>query len=219
LIGLYCSSSAQGQPATVTTNSPARLNNLTVVYDINVNSNKSNIGIEETYNGGIKTVMIRHEKARIRLVSLMRIQSTYFAKQDSNLAKVSIIKESGKKKYKYRLSAVDWKNYNTRYDSISYTLFDDSITVAGYNCKKALISIPGSGKEVTAYYSTSLKPLDKYLEPLFAGLPGMVLKYEQEDPKGTISFTANKVSFDEFDEKLLQEPSKGYILRNYTPVE
>ncbi len=146
----------------------------------------------------------------------MRIQSIYFYKQDSSLAKVLITKESGKKKYKYRLSHADWKQYNARYDSITYTLLDDSINIAGYSCKKAIITIPAEGKTITAYYSTGLKPLDKYIEPMFAGLPGIVLKYEHEDTKGSITFTASKISFEQFNEKLLEAPAKGYEQRDYS---
>lgn len=191
-------------------------NNLTIVYDLSITTNNQNAGIEETYNGGVKTIMMQHDKLRIRLVTLMRIQSIYFFKQDSALTKVLLTKESGTKKYKYRLSPADWKQYNARYDSITYTLLDDSIAIAGYSCKKAIITILAEGKTVTAYYSTRLKPLDKNVEPMFAGLPGMVLKYEHQDTKGSVTFTASKISFDEFNEKLLQEPTRGYIDKHYS---
>lgn len=214
LLGSFlCISNTQAQSGIA---APLMHNNFTVVYDISINSTKSNAGIAETYNGGVKTIMMQKGKTRIRLVTLMRIQSIYFYKQDSSLAKVLITKESGKKKYKYRLSHADWKQYNARYDSITYTLLDDSINIAGYSCKKAIITIPAEGKTITAYYSTGLKPLDKYIEPMFAGLPGIVLKYEHEDPKGSITFTASKISFEQFNEKLLEAPAKGYEQRDYS---
>ena len=211
-----CATNARAQSAERLPDSSVLLNNITVVYDININSNKKNTGIAETYNGGVKTIMIKGGKTRVRLVTLMRIQSIYLFKQDSTLSKVLIVKESGNKRYKSRLSPADWKNYNAKYDSITYTLLNDSITVAGHNCRKAIITIPGEGKEVIAYYSTSLKSLDKNTEPMFTGLPGMVLKYEYEDPEGTIIFTAGKISFDQIDEKILEEPTKGYTQKKYS---
>lgn len=188
---------------------------ITVVYDISSSRNSKSAGIEETYNGGIKTVMIQNGKARIRLVTLMRIQSNYFFLQDSALAKVLVTKESGKKKYKYALTALEWKRQNAKYDSISCKLLDDSKTVAGYTCKKAIITVPGESREITVYYSTALKPLHRLIEPLFACVPGMVLQYESETSDGSISFTANKISFDPLDESLLQEPATGYIKKRY----
>ncbi len=217
LIGFYlCASNAGAQPAKGLPDSSVMYNNITIVYDIIINSNKKNADIAETYNGGVKTVIVKGGKARLRLVTLMRIQSIFFLKQDSALEKVFILKESGKKRYKYQLSPEDWNKYNARYNGIVYTLVNDSITVAGHLCKKAIISIPGEGKEVIAYYSTALKPLDKNIEPMFAGLPGMVLRYEHSDPEGIIIFTANQISFDQIDEKIVEAPTKGYIQRNYS---
>lgn len=190
--------------------------NMTLLYDININTGKTGTGIEETYNGGVKTVMIKNDRVRIRLVSLMRIQSIYFFKRDSALSKVLITKESGEKKYKYSLTASDWKFYNAKYDSLTYTFLDDSISVAGYNCKKAIITLK-DGKEVVAYYSTALKSLDKFVEPMFAGLPGIVLRYEHEESKGTISFTVSKISMDPIDDHIFAEPTRGYKTQRYRP--
>lgn len=217
LTGFYlCATNTWAQTTQSLPDSTLMFNNITVVYDIKANSNDYNTSIAETYNGGIKTVMVKGGKARFRLVTLMRIQSVFFIKQDSNLAKVIILKESGNKRYKYQLSSAEWKTYNAKYDSATYNFINDSITVAGYNCKKVIISIPGDDvKEVTAYYSTSLKPLDKDIEPMFAGLPGMVLKYEHEAQEGSIIFTANQISFDQIDEKSFEAPTKGYTQKNY----
>lgn len=203
---LPCAAIAQAQ----TVAPPANNQNLTVVYDISIHNNKKAAGIEETYNGGIKTVMVQNGRARVRLVSLMRIQSHYFIKNDSSLAKVFITKESGKKKYKYSLSAREWKDFNTKYDSVSCVLLDDTKEVAGYPCKKAILKIPAQNKEVTIYYTPGLNPLDKHIEPLFATVPGLVLQYETAAGNESIRFTASKLSFEKIDESLLQEPVTGY---------
>ncbi|MBL7703233.1 MAG: hypothetical protein JNM14_13360 [Ferruginibacter sp.] len=213
---LLCVATVWAQPGAV----PANLhNNLTVLYDITISNHKKNAGIEETYNGGIKTIMVQNSKARVRLVSLMRIQSHYFFKNDSGLAKVLITKESGKKKYKYRLSAAGWKQYNVKYDSITCTFLDDTKSIAGYNCKKAIVTVPGLDKEVIIYYSPELTAPDKHIEPLFAKIPGLVLHYVTEGPNGSISFTAKKISFDPLDEGLFQEPVNGYAQKNYIASE
>ncbi len=193
--------------------------NLTVLYDISIHSKKKNTGIEETYNGGIKTIMVKNDKARVRLVSLMRIQSHYFFKHDTALSKVLITKESGKKKYKYQLTATEWESYNEKYGNITCTLLEDTKLIAGYSCKKAIIALPGLDKEVTVYYTPELKALDKYIEPLFAKIPGMVLQYVTEKGDGTVSFTASKISFEPVAESLLSEPSAGYIQKKYEAPE
>jgi len=210
-----CGSGTRAQSGEGVAASNKKNNNLTIVYDINTSSKTKNAGIEETYNGGIKTIMLQNGQARVRLVSLMRIQSLYFFTKDTALTKVLMTKESGKKKYKYQLSASDWKQYNAKYDSITYSLLDETKSVAGYPCKKAIITIPAENKEVIVYYSPELKPLDDHIEPLFAGIPGLVLEYMHKTSDGNISFTASKISFGPIDETLLQEPASGYILKSY----
>lgn len=210
-----CSAGIRAQPGSGIAVNNNKSKDLTIVYDISISSNGKNTGIEEAYNGGIKTVMLQNGKARVRLVTLMRIQSLYFFTKDAALTKVLITKESGKKKYKYQLSASDWKQYNAKYDSIRYNLLDETKHVAGYPCKKAIVTVPGENKEIIVYYTPELKPLDKHIEPLFAGIPGVVLEYVHETNNGTISFTAGKISFDPVDEDLFQEPTTGYVQKKY----
>lgn len=202
LLIIACGTTAKAQPAVV---SKQNYNSLILVYDINISSTKKKAGIEETYNGGVKTIMLQNNKARVRLVSLMRIQSHFFQMHDSGLVYMVISKESGKEKTKNQLSASDWKIHNTKYESLSCEFSDESISVAGYNCKKAIITAPSENKKVIAYYCPQLKPLHTFIEPLFAGIPGIVLQYTVEDKTGSLSFTASKVSFEPVAENLVAE--------------
>jgi len=208
----FCAAGTKAQPAA----GPSG-NSITLVYDISINTDKMNTGIEEAYNGSTKTIFIQDNNTRIRLVSLMRIQSIFFLKTDSLLKKVLFTKESGQKKYKYSLTPSEWKFYQAKYDSITYAFPDDSLSILGYNCKKAILYLKEGKEEVTAYYSTQLKPLEKFIEPMFAGLPGMVLRYEHTAKKGTIIYTASKISFDKIDNQLFVEPVRGYKLQKYSP--
>lgn len=216
VVVLLIATTVKAQPAVVQS---SLHRDLTVLYDISIHSRRKNAGIEETYNGGIKTIMVKNDRARVRLVSLMRVQSHYFFKHDSGLSKVLITKESGKKKYKYLLTAEDWKSYNKKYENITCTLLEDTKLIAGYRCRKAIVTVPGQDKEVTVYYTPELKPLDKHIEPLFAQIPGMVLQYVTESEAGSVTFTANKIVFEPLDESLLSEPSAGYIQKSYEDPE
>ncbi len=81
---------------------------LTVSYSVELKSNRSNTGIGETYNGGVKTIFISGDKARVRLVSLMRIESIFIL-PGNNTNHAVIAKESGKNKYKYYLTPGEWE--------------------------------------------------------------------------------------------------------------
>lgn len=190
---------------------------LTIVYDIKVKSTRSSTGIEETYNGGIQTLMLKPGKARMRMVSLMRTQSIYFREAGNNVQEVIIAKESGKEKYKYRLNASAWKLYNSKYDKVQYSFEPSSITVLGYQCKKAIVTM-ADGKKVIAYYTTALQQ-PKYIEPMFAGIPGIVLQYEYVQKKGSITYVASRISRNTIDEDIFKEPGAAFASRTYIPTK
>src|ERR1700722_9599956 len=74
---------------------PQSEKDLTIPYSITITSRKSGAGIAETYNGGIETLFAGAHVARLRLVSLMRIQSVFITTENGLLKSVTIIKESG----------------------------------------------------------------------------------------------------------------------------
>jgi hypothetical protein len=73
---------------------------LTVSYSIGLKSRRSNTGIGETYNGGVETIFANDQEVRLRLVSLMRMQSIFILSDGRAQQKVIILKESGKNRYK-----------------------------------------------------------------------------------------------------------------------
>lgn len=188
--------------------------NLTIVYDISINKTKKSSGLEETYNGGTKAVFIKGNKARIRQVSLMRMQSIFF-EYDSTLKKATVIKESGAKKYRFNLTANEWNSFNKKYDSVTCSFENDSLQIAGYNCKKALIKL-FTGEEIMVFYTDSIKPANNLIEPAFSCIPGIVLQYEYESKRGVITFKASQVSRDMIAKDIFTIPSAGYPLRKFT---
>lgn len=191
--------------------------NTAIVYDLLITKNKNSVGIEETYNGGTRVVFISKNKARIRLVSLMRMQSIFFDYDKGKLKKATIIKESGKNKYLMRLNPAEWKKYNKKYDSLTCdTSFTDSLVVAGYPCRKAVITLEDE-KQVTVFYSDSLRLPNDFIEPLFRCIPGVVLQYEFTSKKGTVMFKAAQVTHQNFEPKIFTIPSKGVAVRKYYP--
>lgn len=187
---------------------------LTIVYDISISKTKRSTGLEETYNGGTKAVFITGNKARIRLVSLIRIESIFFD-YDSTLKQAAVIKESGAKKYRFNLSATQWKDFNKKYHGITCSFENDSLLAAGYWCKKAVISLT-SGDEIVAYYTDSIKPVNNFIEPSFYCIPGTVLQYEHTSKRGVVTFKASLVSREVIAKEIFVLPSAGVQARKYT---
>lgn len=216
-IQLVCLLTVNAQSVNVLTDTAAKQveKPVTIIYDIKVKKDTKKTGIEETYNGGIKTIFISGEKARVRLVSLMRIQSIFFFQPDQHNNTVSIVKESGQKKYRTDLTDSMWALYNNKYDKDSCIFSNDSLQILNYNCKKATVLLK-DGRTITAYYTTKLAPVNKKIEPIFGCIPGTVLQYEYDYGKGSITYTASKISHNPIAPDIFTIPSKAVTVQKFS---
>jgi len=191
-------------------------NDLTVSYAVKMHSSKSNTGIGETYDGGIKTIFISGTRARIRLVSLMRMQSIFVLKPAEAMPAAVVTKESGKKKYKYYLTKDEWKKYNRKYDSVTCELTNDSTVILNYPCRKAIIHLK-DGRNINVFYTDSIRSnVLSIAEPAFYCIPGLVLQYEYEHKKGSVIYTATSISEADIDKGVFRVPVKGFVLRRFS---
>lgn len=185
---------------------------LTISYNIIVLNSSKKTGVEESYNGGNKTVFITGNKARLRLVSLMRIQSIFLYPADSKKKTATIVKESGNAKYKMNLTAAEWAALNSKYDSVTCEATEDTLTFLNYSCKKVILHLKDE-RTITAWYSPDLKPIPKNIEPAFACVPGLVLHYEVSAKKKSLVFTVASINTKPVDPAIFNIPVKGYKLK------
>jgi hypothetical protein len=169
---------------------PAQDRDLTVSYTLSIQTQKSENGLADTYDGGIQTLFSGGGAARLRLVSLMRIQSIFLP---ANGTGVVVEKESGRKLTK-TFTLAQWSGYNRKYREADCQITADTAHILGYVCKKANLTLK-DGRKLTAWYTTELQcgsvPL---LEPAFAALPGLPLRYEYTCRRKTVCYTATSVS-------------------------
>lgn len=194
-----------------------RFSNTTLKYDILIERKRRKAGIEQTYNGGLKTVFIKDDQARVRLVTLMRVQSIFVQTPKSGKANVVVMKESGTKKYRYNLSPSDWKWYNRKYDSAQFILENDSLNILDFPCRKGTLRLQ-DGKEIALFYTDSVAGFHPLIEPAFAAVPGLVLQYEYRSNKGKVIFKAAGISFDEIDQPVFKIPAQGFRVKRYCPT-
>jgi GLPGLI family protein len=187
---------------------------LTVSYSIAVTSKKGgDMSVGETYNGGVETLFAGNKDARLRLVSLMRVQSIYLSTGDDQVRKFTIVKESGKDKYVTHLTEKEWKQYNKKYDEVACKLTEDTAHILRHVCKKAIITLK-DGKVITAWYTAAIQsPVFSSLAPAFSGVPGLVLKYEYTLRKKTISYTATAISRNPISPDVFTVPAGGAATR------
>lgn len=190
--------------------SPEVIKSLIISYDIKANADTKKTVLADVYDGGTKTVFIQKDLARIRLVSLMRIESIYFLSGADTSKFACRVKESGQDKYKHTIGFSEWNAMNAKYDGDSCELLTDSLMILDYKCRKAVIHLKEDDKQITVYYTDSLKPVSKKIEPAFAGIPGLVLQYSYEFKSGVITYTARSISFEKADPKIFVLPAKGF---------
>lgn len=194
-----------------------RNTDFSITYDINIISNKKKT-IAETYNGAVKSVYVKGNSVKLRLVSLMRIQNIYYKHHTTDTSAVAVIvKESGKAKYKFRLGKSNWALFNAKYASADIKLSEDSLILLERVCKKAILTYP-NGSSLIAYYVPGTKnEALAAAEPMFAGLPGIVLQYEYHQGKKGILYTASNISFEPLAVSHFTIPTKGYPTKKFAP--
>jgi hypothetical protein len=177
--------------AAVPSGHAANDDHLTVSYTLKVLTKRGNSGIGEAYNGGIETIFLQGSKERLRLASLMRIQSIFYGADGQ---RVALLTESGAKKNKRTMTFKQWSSeYNRKYRDAAYAFAGDTTQILGYACKKADISL-NDGRHITAWYTPVVRNPAMVLEPAFAGIPGLVLRYEYTYRRKTICYTATSIS-------------------------
>lgn len=180
---------------------------VTISYTMKVTSGKKNVAAADGYDGGSKTIFLQNGKARIRMVSLMRMESIFFSGTKEGDRFATLVKESGKDTYKRNFSKAGWTKFNDKYADAACTFSNDSLEVLGFNCKKATINCK-DGSEITLYYTSDLPRLPEDYEPVFACIPGMVMQYEYTYKSSGILYQAASVSRDKISPNIFKIPAR-----------
>lgn len=182
------------------------VSDLTIAYAMKVTTGKKMVAAADGYDGSSKTVFVSGKRARIRLVSLMRMESIYFPGNAGTNSFATRVKESGKNPYKRLHTKEEWKKANHHYDSVSCVFFSDSVEILGYLCRKAVITV-NEGEKITAYYTRDLPNLPENYDPAFNCLPGLVMQYEYSYKSAMVSCQAVSINRDPIDSKIFSIPA------------
>lgn len=170
-------------------NDSLRKTDLVISYEMKIDNGQRKAGIGDVYDGGSKTIFLSGRKARIRLVSLMRIESIYFMPVGDSSYKITKVRETLKKPEKKQLSPEEWRAMNEKYDSSRFANEGDSMTILEHKCYKAVVNL-ADGRKLDVYYTKDLPKMNAFFEPAFASVPGAVLQYSYAHKSGTLTYTA-----------------------------
>jgi len=182
-----------------------------ILYNVSVVNGKDQPGIADAFDGATLLVSIKSSQVRSDLKSNVRLQSIFYNAKDGTAV---ILKESGPEKYMINLTSAQWIQYNRKYAGIKFSYSDETKTVAGYLCKKAVGTL-GDGSSVTVYYAADLKPVYAGYEYAFKDLPGLPLEYEITTGNITVRYLAASLQMTPVNASRFDLPKSGYKMLDY----
>jgi len=183
----------------------------TITYSLSVDSSTTDKSLAEALNNSSKTVYIKGNESRVDLVSKAFKQSSFFDKSKSEAV---ILREFGENKYMTKLSKDAWLKTNQKFDDANVIKSEETKTILGYECKKAIIQLKDK-TEIVVYYALSIVPSVKEYEYQFKNIPGVVLEYSTIEKGNTVYYKATKINLSPVPTHNFEIPVSGYRLLDY----
>jgi GLPGLI family protein len=183
----------------------------TIVYDIVIQSANKEPRMADALDGGTVTVYIKGGLSRSDMISAIGKESTI---HDAKTGNAVILKEYSSQKLMITLTKDNWIEKNKTYSDIKFELTEDTKTIAGYTCKKAIAKMP-NGKSFTVYYTSDLSITNKEYDATFKNLPGLAMQYESGSATYNYTLTLSKINFEPVTASKFDFPKSGYRIMTY----
>lgn len=200
LIGLMTGAQAQ-----------RKVSELTLVYDASISSGSKEPGMADALDGHSKAIYVKGNLSRAEMVSALFSSATI---HDSKTGTSVVLKEVSGQKLLIRMTSDNWAENNKRYEGITFTNTNETKTIAGYNCIKAVAKLP-DGTTFTVYYTPDIVPENKEYDYQFKNLNGLPLEYELVQGKLTIKYTVSKINMNPVPASKFDIPKSGYREMTY----
>lgn len=192
-----------------------KVSELTVTYDITIETKSSNPSLINMFNGATTTVYMKQNSHRTDQVNSLGNSSTIF---DSKNNATVVLKEYGKQKILIKLTPNNWVDMNKKYAGVTLTATTETKEIAGYKCIKYNGKMPDSTSFIV-YATNEIIPEAKDYNAQFKGINGLVLQYELTSGTGDnmvkMTHTANKVSTTTVAPSKFEIPKTGYREMTY----
>ena len=188
-----------------------KLTEATISYDIVINTTNTSPEAVDMLDGATSIIYLKGNFSRSEMVSSLGTQSTII---DGKTGGATILKEYGEQKYMIKMTPVEWKESNKRYEDILFTYFEEYKTIAGYKCQKAVGRLKDS-TTFTVYFTKDLVPVNKDFQYLNRNLPGLAMQYEASFGKGVVTYSVSGINFNIVPQGKLDLPKSGYRVMTY----
>lgn len=181
----------------------------TINYDIVINTGTDKPQAADFLDGATSTVYVKGTKSRTEMVSSLGTQATVI-----DGSSIAVLKEYGDQKYLIQLTPAEWKEANKKYEGVSFTTTNETKTILGYTCKKAIGKL-SDGNTFTVWYTPDLVPENNDFQTANKNLPGLAMQYETSMGNLNVVYTVSKISLAPIPASKFDLPKTGYRIMTY----
>ena len=97
--------------------------------------------------------------------------------------------------------------YSSSYEGMKIDFVDETKEIAGYKCKKAIVSFPDTSKSTfEIYYTDEIKIDDLYLGSPYKNINGVLIEFQMELNNISMKLTLNNITNDEISDDVFLIP-------------
>lgn len=158
----------------------------TITYSVDeYSSQNASADLDQILNASFRTVYYKGNSCRIDFFSPYYSQTLLI---DNLSGTAKIYKSFSSNHFLTILDSTQWKKLNEMYTRHLPVFSDETKTILGYTCKKAVIPL-GNGS-CTIYYTTDMQPATESFDYLFQKIPGFSLEFYLKEGNNVIHFHA-----------------------------
>src|ERR1700712_3583230 len=183
-----------------------KVSELSLVYEASITTGSKEPKLADAFDGATTTVYIKGSMSRSEMVSALASFTTI---HDATTGSSVILQEVSGQKLLIKMSADNWKDKNKRYEGITFTNTEETKTIAGYKCVKAIAKMR-DGATFSVFYTTEIIPDNIEYNYQFKNLHGLPLEYELTQKNLTIKYTVSKINLNPVPASKFDIPASGY---------
>lgn len=193
--------------------SQRKLTEASISYDIVITTTTDKPKAADAVDGSVSVIYLKANSSRTEMITPLGNQHTII---DGVTGNVTVLREWGAQKYMITMTPANWKEYNQKYENITFNYFDEYKTIAGYKCQKAVGNLNDSAKtSFTVYFTRELIPVNNDFQYLNRNLPGLAMEYGVVKGGDIHTYTVNTISFDPVPQAKFEIPKSGYRVLTY----
>jgi GLPGLI family protein len=182
-----------------------------LVYNMSVETGTGEPKMADMLDGATTTIYLKGTKSRSELVSSLGREAIIY---DALKGTGVILKDYSEQKLMITLSAANWEENTKKYDGIIFENTNETATIAGFKCKKAIAKLK-NGTSFIVFYTDEVIPANKSYDAQFKTLPGLPVQYEMQSGKMKLKFTLSKINYTSVSASLFEVPTSGYRVLTY----